>query len=191
MIPIPVLLAGYQAGIFPMPGRSGAIEWFSPDRRGIIPLDQFHVPRRLARVISTHELEVRVDQAFDEVIRACASRGTDGDWINGEIIDSYRVLHQAGFAHSVETWRAGRLVGGLYGVSLRGAFFGESMFHRVTDASKVALGGLVERMRARGYRLLDIQWLTPHFARLGAIEIPRARYLDLLDEAMGMDCSFT
>ena len=122
-----------------------------------------------------------MDRAFDQVIRACASRKDEGDWINGEIIDSYRALHQTGFAHSIDVWQQGRLVGGLYGVSLRGAFFGESMFFHVDDASKVALNGLVERLRARRFHLLDIQWLTPHFERLGAIEVPRRAYLELLD----------
>lgn len=190
MIPVPVLLAGYRAGIFPMPGDTGAIQWYSPDPRGILPLDRFHVSRRLARVLRKRSFEISVDRAFDQVILACASRKEEGDWINGEIIDSYRTLHQAGFAHSIDVWQEGRLVGGLYGVSLRGAFFGESMFFHVDDASKAALNGLVERLRARRFHLLDIQWLTPHLEQLGAIEVPRRAYLELLDQAMETDCTF-
>ena len=169
----------------------GRIKWFSPDRRGIVPLDQFHSPRRLRRIVRQGRFEVSADCAFREVIVACGSR-TDpaGNWINEEIVESYTALHTAGFAHSIEAWRDGLLVGGLYGVTLRGAFFGESMFHVVTDASKVALYALVERLRARGYVLLDIQWLTPHLERLGALEVPRRRYLELLAEAMQEDCRF-
>lgn len=167
------------------------IKWFSPDRRGIVPLDRFHAPRRLRRIVRQGRFEVSENRAFREVIVACGSR-TDpaGNWIDEEIVESYTALHAAGFAHSIETWRDGSLVGGLYGVSLRGAFFGESMFHLVTDASKVALCALVERLRAHGYVLLDIQWLTPHLERLGAIEVPRRRYLELLEDAMQEDCLF-
>ena len=190
MVPIPVLLAAYRTGVFPMPGPDGALAWYSPDPRGILPLDRFHVSRRLARVLRANGFEVTFDQAFDDVIAGCASRGGDGDWIDGEIVESYTVLHHAGFAHSVETWQSGELVGGLYGVALGGAFFGESMFYRVTDASKVALAGLVDRLRRRRFRLLDIQWLTPHLVRLGAVEVPRARYLELLETAMACDCGF-
>lgn len=190
MIPVPTLLAAYRLGLFPM-GAGDGVEWYSPDPRGILPLDRFHVPRRLQRVLRQGRFDVTVDCAFDEVMAGCASRRDPGDWINPEILDSYRALHRAGYAHSVEAWLDGRLAGGLYGVSLRGAFFGESMFHRVTDASKVALCALVERLRQRGYRLLDVQWATAHVERFGAIEIPRARYLKLLEEAMQVDCSFT
>jgi len=173
-----------------MPGPDGALGWYSPDPRGILPLDRFHVSRRLARVLRANGLEVTFDLAFDDVIAGCASRGGDGDWINGEIVESYTALHHAGFAHSVETWQSGQLVGGVYGVALGGAFFGESMFHRVTDASKVALSGLVDRLRRRQFRLLDIQWLTPHLVRLGAVEVPRARYLELLETAATCDYGF-
>ncbi len=190
MIPVPVLLAAYRAGLFPMPGPDGALGWYSPDPRGILPLDRFHVSRRLARVLRANGFEVTFDRAFDDVIAGCASRGGDGDWINGEIVESYTALHRAGFAHSVETWQSGQLVGGVYGVALGGAFFGESMFYRVTDASKVALSGLVDRLRRRRFRLLDIQWLTPHLVRLGAVEVPRARYLELLEAAVTCDCGF-
>lgn len=190
MIAATTLLAAYRAGFFPM-AVEGRIHWFSPVRRGIVPLDGFRASRRLRRTVRGGRFEVSVNRAFAEVIAACASgRGRSGSWISTEIAASYRGLHEAGFAHSVETWRDGALVGGLYGVSLRGAFFGESMFHRATDASKVALCALVERLRARGYELLDVQWVTPHLARLGAVEVPRARYLGLLKRAMRKDCRF-
>ena len=190
MIPPRTLLAAYRQGFFPM-AVDGEIRWFSPRERGIIPLDGFHVPRRLGRVLRQGRFEVVVDRTFEDVVAACASRpGSDGTWIDAEIAASYAALHQAGFAHSVETWRQGELVGGLYGVTLRGAFFGESMFHRVTDASKVALAWLVERLRARGYALLDVQWVTPHLARLGAVAVRRARYRALLAAAMRRDCRF-
>jgi len=191
VISVDMLVSAYAGGWFPMAVEPGDIQWFSPDPRGIIPLDSFHLPSRLARVIRQGRFEVTVDRDFDAVIRACASRqDADGSWIDAEIIDSYRVLHRRGFAHSVEAWRDGSLAGGLYGVALRGAFFGESMFHRETDASKVALAALVERVRARGYRLLDVQWVTPHLEQFGAREIPRRRYLRLLDAAMQVEATF-
>ena len=190
MIPPRTLLAAYRQGFFPM-AIDGEIRWFSPRERGIIPLDGFHAPRRLRRVLRQGRFEVVVDRTFEEVVAACASRpGSDGTWIDAEIAASYAALHRAGFAHSVETWRQGELVGGLYGVTLRGAFFGESKFHRVTDASKIALAWLVERLRARGYALLDVQWVTPHLARLGAVAVRRARYRALLAAAMRRDCRF-
>lgn len=190
MIPPRTLLAAYRQGFFPM-AIDGEIRWFSPRERGIIPLDGFHAPRRLRRVLRQGRFEVAVDRTFEDVVAACASRpGSDGTWIDAEIAASYAALHRAGFAHSVETWRQGELVGGLYGVTLRGAFFGESMFHRVTDASKIALAWLVERLRARGYALLDVQWVTPHLARLGAVAVRRARYRALLAAAMRRDCRF-
>ena len=192
ILPVSMLLAGYRTGFFPM-AVDGGIDWFSPEQRGILPLNRLHVPKRLRRVVGQGHFEVSIDRAFDDVIRACASRddtNTGGNWINEEIIQSYCGLHRAGFAHSVEAWHAGELVGGLYGVTLKGAFFGESMFHRARDASKVALWRLVERLRERDYQLLDIQWLTPHLERLGAIEIPRGRYLELLAESMQVECQF-
>jgi leucyl/phenylalanyl-tRNA--protein transferase len=173
----------------------GEIRWFSPDPRGILPLDTFHISTRLARVLRSGRFEVRIDTAFGDVIRACAEAERDredpGTWISEDIIDSYVALHQAGAAHSVEAWRDGRLAGGLYGVSLRGAFFGESMFHRETDASKVALVGLVDRLRARGFELLDTQWVTPHLEQFGAIEIPRDEYLARLHAALEVEARFT
>ena len=153
MIDPAVLVRAYREGIFPMGMEDGDLGWFSPDPRGIVPLDTFHVPSRLARVLRRGVFEVRVDARFEDVMRACAQReDDDGTWITEEIIESYVALHRLGMAHSVETWRDGQLVGGLYGVHLGGAFFGESMFHRVTDASKVALAALVDRMTAQRLR---------------------------------------
>jgi len=190
MIPIPTLLGAYRAGYFPM-AVGGEVRWFSPEWRGVIPLDRFRVSRRLARVLRQERFRCTVNTAFRDVITACASReDADGTWIDGGILESYCRLHRAGHAHSIEVWAADGLAGGLYGVSLRGAFFGESMFHRVRDASKVALSCLVERLRDRGYRLLDIQWVTPHLEQFGAVEIPRARYLALLEASLRRACTF-
>ena len=190
MIPINTLLGAYRTGFFPM-AVGGRVGWFSPDQRGILPLDAVHVSRRLARLVRGGGFEISVNRAFGEVIRACAARpGDAGNWIDDEIIKSYTALHEAGFAHSVETWHESTLAGGLYGVSLKGAFFGESMFHQVTGASKIALVGLVERLRSNRYQLLDIQWETPHLASFGAIEVPRRRYLVLLADAMEVECEF-
>jgi leucyl/phenylalanyl-tRNA--protein transferase len=166
----------------------GGIEWFSPDPRGVLPLDAFRTPTRLERLIRQERFVVAVNRAFERVMRACAAR--EETWITEEIVESYVNLHRLGHAHSVEAWQEGRLVGGLYGVALRGAFFGESMFHEVTDASKVALHALVQRLRARGFVLLDVQWVTPHLATFGAVEISRRRYLRRLDEALQVSCNF-
>ena len=194
MIPSELLLRAYARGWFPMGDESGEISWFSPDPRGIIPLETFHVPSRLGRVVRSGRFRIEVDTAFVRVMRACAAadRGPadGGTWITGEIVESYGALHDLGYAHSVEAWQADRLVGGLYGVALGGAFFGESMFHTVTDASKVALVALVERLRARGFGLLDTQWVTEHLARFGAVEIPRPEYLRRLDESLRLTASF-
>ena len=193
MIPIDLLVSAYASGWFPMAVEDAGIRWFSPDPRGVIPLDGFHVSRRLERVIRGGAFDVRIDRDFAAVIRGCADadRGDDGGtWIDAEILDSYTALHEAGYAHSVETWHEGQLAGGLYGVSLGGAFFGESMFHRVTDASKVALAVLVERLRDRQFTLLDTQWKTEHLEQFGAVEIPRRKYLQLLAAALERDCSF-
>ena len=190
MIPINTLLGAYSRGFFPM-AVEGRIGWFSPERRGILPIDGLHVPRRLQRVLRQGRFRGTTNRAFPAVIAACAERpAAAGTWLDPELIASYTALHEAGHAHSVEVWQGERLAGGLYGVSLRGAFFGESMFHTVTDASKVALCLLVERLRRRGYRLLDIQWLTAHLARFGAVEVPRRRYLALLATALAADCRF-
>lgn len=191
MIPSDLLISAYASGWFPMAVEPGEIRWYSPDPRGVIPLDTFHAPKRLSRLVRQGRFELRVDSDFAGVIRACAAReDEDGSWIDAEILDSYCALHAEGLAHSVETWRNGVLVGGLYGVALGGAFFGESMFHRVTDASKVALVGLVERLRGRGYVLLDTQWVTEHLTQFGAIEIPRRRYLRMLGQALKIDAAF-
>src|SRR5438552_2056396 len=166
--------------------------WVDPTRRGILPLDGFHVPRRLQRVLRRGRFEVRVDTEFAAVIRSCAeaSETRPATWINDEIVRLYTALFERGAAHSVECWQEGELVGGLYGVSLGAAFFGESMFSRVTDASKVALVHLVARLRLGGYRLLDTQFLTPHLAQFGALEISRARYHRLLTEALNYRAGF-
>ena len=190
MIPINTLLGAYSQGFFPM-AVEGRIGWFSPERRGILPIDGLHVPRRLQRVLRRGRFRGTTNRAFPAVIAACAERpAAAGTWLDPELIASYTALHEAGHAHSIEVWEGERLAGGLYGVSLRGAFFGESMFHTVTDASKVALCLLVERLRRRGYRLLDIQWLTTHLARFGAVEVSRRRYLALLAAALAADCRF-
>jgi leucyl/phenylalanyl-tRNA--protein transferase len=191
MIAADALLAAYASGWFPMSSAPGDIRWYSPDPRGIIPLDAFRAPRRLARTLRQERFEIRVDTDFRAVITGCAERvDADGNWIDDEIIDSYCALHGLGFAHSVETWQDGRLVGGLYGVALKGAFFGESMFHRARDASKVALAALVTRLRAGGFVLLDTQWVTDHLVQFGAIDIPRRRYLRMLEEALTIDARF-
>ena len=184
MIAPETLLQGYQLGVFPMAMEDGSIEWFSPDPRAILPLQEFHVPHALQRLLRKEVFEIRINTSFALVMRRCARR--PDTWINHEIIQSYTRLHELGHAHSVETWAEGKLVGGLYGVSTGGAFFGESMFHDVTDASKVALCALVERLRARRFLLLDTQWLTPHLRRFGGIEITRRQYMHLLTRATSL-----
>jgi len=189
-----LLLRAYAVGIFPMAdGRdSREIFWVDPDNRGIIPLDSFHVPRRLGRLVRRQRFEVTADTAFCEVIAACSEDvpGRDSTWINATIEDAYIRLHEAGHAHSIECRLDGRLVGGLYGVRLAGAFFGESMFSRETDASKVALVHLVARLKAGGFRLLDAQFQTDHLKRFGAIEIPRDDYRTRLAGALAVDADF-
>lgn len=186
-----LLLRAYARGIFPMvDGRSSRIEYFSPDPRAVIPLERFHVPRSLARVRAKRPFEIRSDTVFEEVIRACGEprAGRLETWLDERLIAAYVDLHAHGFAHSVEAFREGRLVGGLYGVHIGAAFFGESMFSRPelggTDASKLCLVELVERLRAGGFALLDTQFSTPHLARFGCVEIPRERYLALLEIAI-------
>ena len=168
----------------------GEIGWFSPDPRGILPLDAFHVPARLKRIMRRGEFAIGIDTAFDAVMRACAAHRDDGTWINEEILASYSTLHRLGLAHSVEAWLDGTLAGGLYGVHLGGAFFGESMFHRAPNASKVTLVALVDRLVRRGFVLLDTQWVTPHLAQFGAVEVPRRQYLRLLSAALAKSCEF-
>jgi len=184
-----ILISAYAQGIFPMAGPDDRINWYSPDPRAILPLDGFHVSKNLRRRCQQGRFEIRINTAFVQVMRACADR-EDGTWINGDILAAYSVLHRLGLAHSVESWQGGARVGGLYGVALGGAFFGESMFHRATDASKVALVYLVERMRTRGYALLDVQFMTAHLRRFGAVEIPRREYLRRLRAALRLRCCF-
>ena len=183
-----ILLKAYAAGIFPMAETADDPElfWVEPRWRGILPLDGFHVPRRLRRVVRQGHFTLRCDTAFEAVMRGCAeaSDKRPNTWINDEILRLYAGLFSRGAAHSVECWHEGELAGGLYGVSLGAAFFGESMFSRVTDASKVALVHLVARLRQGGYRLLDTQFLTPHLAQFGGVEISRARYRRLLADAL-------
>jgi len=188
MIPSDLLLQGYRFGVFPMAMRDGPIEWFSPDPRAILPLDRFHVPHGLRRSAAKKIFEIKLNERFSDVIRACAKRRDT--WINSEIIQSYERLHKLGHAHSVEAWCGGKLAGGLYGVAIGGAFFGESMFHRKTDASKIALLALVEHLRSRKFVLLDTQWVTPHLEQFGAIEIPRSQYLRLLRRAVELPRKF-
>ena len=185
-----LVVSAYCQGIFPMAdSRSGRIYWFRPDPRAIIPLDAFHVSRSLARRIRKGTFDVRCDTAFERVMRECADR-PEGTWISPEFIAVYTELHREGLAHSVECWQDERLVGGVYGVSLGAAFMAESMFHRATDASKVALWALVETLRQRGYLLLDVQYLTPHLMSLGAVEIPHRTYERLLRQALSRRCDF-
>jgi leucyl/phenylalanyl-tRNA--protein transferase len=181
------LLAAYRAGLFPMGlGRHGrgTVGWWSPDPRGVLPLEGLRVSRSLRRACT--RFEIRVDTAFDEVITACADPDRPGRWITSRLVEAYGRLHRLGWAHSVECWRDGRLAGGLYGVAVGGLFAGESMFHRETDASKVALVALVQVLRASDAdrRLLDVQWQTPHLAGLGVTAIPRTEYVDRLGVAL-------
>jgi leucyl/phenylalanyl-tRNA--protein transferase len=189
-----VLLKAYACGIFPMAESADdpSLFWVEPERRGVIPLARFRVPRRLARTVRADRFEIRVDHAFDQVIEACAApaAGRKKTWINARIRRLYRELYARGHCHSVEAWRAGRLVGGLYGVKLKRAFFGESMFHLDRDASKVCLVHLVARLKAGGFTLLDAQFVTEHLARFGAIEIAREHYQRLLAEALEGEADF-
>jgi leucyl/phenylalanyl-tRNA--protein transferase len=188
MIDSELLLQGYRLGVFPMAMEDESIQWFSPDPRAILPLEDFHVPHALRRLVRKKVFETTMDNAFSQVIEACAKR--EDTWINLEIIESYTRLHELGCAHSVEAWKDGALAGGLYGVAVGGVFFGESMFHYVTDASKIALVALVEHLRAQKFALLDTQWLTPHLQQFGGIEISRDLYLRLLRRAIELPCKF-
>lgn len=189
-----LLLRAYAAGIFPMADGQDANElfWVEPRQRGVLPLDDFHLPRSVAKLLRQERFELTADRAFAEVICACAAPGPGraDTWINKSILDGYTRLHRLGFAHSLECWRDGELAGGLYGVKLGAAFFGESMFARVRDASKVALAHLIARLRAGGFRLLDTQFLTGHLARFGAVEISRAAYRSSLDSALSVEGDF-
>lgn len=185
-----LLLGAYASGIFPMsPSGSEEIHWYSPDPRAIIPLDAFKISRSLRQTLKKRTFEIRIDTAFEEVMRQCGRR--DETWISETIVRSYVRLHKLGFAHSVESWHSNKLVGGLYGVALGAAFFGESMFSAMKDASKVALVGLVEWMHERGFELLDTQYSTPHLAQFGAIEIPREEYLRLLKKTVAQTRKFS
>ena len=185
-----LLLQAYAAGIFPMSeGRDDPnLFWVQPKRRGIIPLDGFHISRSLARRIRQNPFEIRINSDFAGVVAACADR--DETWINAEITALYSALHEEGFAHSLELWQGRDLVGGVYGVALGAAFFGESMFSRARDASKIALAYLVARLNAGGFTLFDVQFTTPHLIRLGAIEISRIDYRKRLDAALEKQADF-
>lgn len=188
-----LLLRAYSVGVFPMADSRDAADifWVEPKKRGILPLDGFHLSHSLRKTLRSDRFAVTADMAFERVVAACARATADRPetWINGQIEEAYGLLHRHGHAHSIEVWRhgdvGGDLIGGLYGVTLGRAYFGESMFSRATDASKVALAHLVARLRVGGYRLLDCQFITDHLATLGAIEIGRADYRALLDAALG------
>ncbi len=189
-----MLLRAYALGVFPMADSAATTDvfWVEPQRRGVLPLDGFHLPRRLARTLRAEKFALTADRAFDRVMAGCAEARADRPetWINATIIDAYRALHARGNAHSVECWQGNELVGGLYGVKLGAAFFGESMFTRVTDASKCALAALVARLRVGGFRLLDTQFLTEHLATFGTVEVSRARYKRLLAAALAASADF-
>jgi len=183
------VLTAYRNGYFPMAAsRSGPISWYSPDPRAIIPLGEFRVSRSLRRTVRQGMFDIRIDTDVPRVIRSCAER--DETWISEEIVRVYSLLHSMGYVHTVEAWHGVVLAGGLYGVSIGGAFFGESMFSVKTDASKVALVHLVERLKARGFLLLDTQYINEHLLQFGAREIPRRRYLELLSRALGTQTRF-
>jgi leucyl/phenylalanyl-tRNA---protein transferase len=186
------LLDAYRHGIFPWPSADGVLAWWSPDPRAVIELDAFHTPRRLARRCANGQFELTCDRDFPAVIAACATAQdrSQGTWITPELQRAYTALHEQGVAHSVEAWQAGELVGGVYGVALGGMFAAESMFYRVPEASKVALVRLVGHLRARGYRLVDIQQRTPHTARFGAVTIPRLAFLGRLVAALRLPVTF-
>ncbi len=189
-----LLLRAYTGGLFPMGEARGEsdIVWVDPEWRGVIPLDGFRISRRLRRKVRNAGFDVRTDTAFERVMQACAAprRGRRETWINRDILRAYAELHRAGYAHSVECWRGDSLAGGLYGVAIAGAFFGESMFTAETDASKVALVHLVARLDHAGYRLLDTQFLTDHLAQFGAVEVARREYRLLLQRALSVEAEF-
>lgn len=189
-----VLLKAYACGIFPMAESADdpGLYWIEPEKRGVLPLNDFHVPRRLARLVRQDRFEIRIDSDFGAILEGCAmpAPGRQRTWINERIRHLYGTLHAQGCAHSVETWLEGELVGGLYGVRIGGAFFGESMFSRVRDASKVALVHLVARLRRGGFGLLDAQFITDHLSQFGATEITRRQYQALLDMALGLSADF-
>lgn len=191
-----LIIHAYAQGIFPMAEKASSqdVYWVDPERRGIIPLDDFHLPSRLARKIRQKPFDIRIDTAFIKVIEGCAAtmayENREETWINDQIIALYAQLFEEGYVHTVECWQEDNLVGGLYGVSIGGAFCGESMFHRVTDASKVALAYLVARLKAGGYCLLDTQFITPHLSQFGAAEISRHDYKMRLAQALEIEGDF-
>jgi leucyl/phenylalanyl-tRNA--protein transferase len=186
------LLSAYAQGVFPMADHAGNVHFYTADPRGIIPLDRFHVPRTLAQLVRKQPpaFEIRIDYDFAAIMRGCMTGHGGGTWISDELVEAYGALHDLGFAHSVEAWKNDELVGGLYGVSIGAAFFGESMFTRTRDASKVCLVHLLNRLNERGYELLDAQATTPHLRRFGAIDIPAAVYLQRLRQALARECYF-
>ena len=186
-----LLRRAYSEGVFPWYSEGDPLLWWSPDPRAIIELDGVHVSRRLARTMRGGKFRVTVNTAFTDVMRACGENRDGGTWVTDDMVRGYTELHEQGHAHSLEVWRGDELAGGIYGVSVGGLFAGESMFHRVTDASKVALVSLVERLRDRGFVLFDVQMKTDHTERMGAIDIPRTEYLRRLRDAIPMtDVSF-
>ncbi len=189
-----VLLKAYACGLFPMAESADdpTLYWIEPDQRGVIPLDTFHVPRSLSKIIRKGVFDIRVDTDFDGVISGCAELTSDRreTWINQPIRELYGELFHMGFCHTVECWKDGALMGGLYGIHIGGAFFGESMFSRIPDASKVALVHLRDRLKAGGFTLLDTQFVTDHLRKFGAHEVPRADYNELLQDALQIDSDF-
>lgn len=185
---VELVLKAYSVGIFPMGNPSGGISWYSPDPRCIIDLSEFHIPKRLARTYKHSSFDLRVNTAWSDVLTYCANRNET--WISKPIVEVYTQLHEFGFAHSVEAFKNNDLVGGLYGVSIGGAFMGESMFHLATDASKVCLVYLVERLKERNFALLDCQYMTGHLSTFGAQNISNREYLKRLDKALKLDCKF-
>lgn len=189
-----LLIKAYSVGIFPMSegANDPSVFWVQPDMRGILPLDKFHLPRSLKKVMRKNPFTIKVDTAFEDVMRLCAEEAPDRDttWINDTILQAYIGLHKIGNAHCVECWLGDELVGGLYGVSVGAAFFGESMFSRRTNASRIALTHLVHRLRLGGFQLLDTQFTTPHLERFGVIELPKEDYEILLEDAVSQDANF-
>ena len=185
-----LLLTAYASGVFPMAesAESDEIFWFNPEKRGVMPLDGLHISRSLRKAMRARGLKITANQCFSDVMAACADRAET--WINPEITALYTALHRIGHAHSIEVWREAELIGGLYGVSLGAAFFGESMFSRQSNASKIALVGLVARLNLGGFRLLDMQFLTPHLASLGGVEIAREDYQKQLEAALPLQADF-
>jgi leucyl/phenylalanyl-tRNA--protein transferase len=184
------LLQAYSQGAFPMADHDGRIRWYTADPRGVLPLENFHVPHTLRQTVQQRRFEIRINHDFPATMRACMHARSDNTWISEELVTAFTRLHEVGHAHSVEAWCDGELAGGLYGVSLGAAFFGESMFHRRRDASKVALVALVERLKEREFQLLDTQTCSEHLKRFGCVEIPHHQYLRRLETALPGQCTF-